>query len=148
MWIFFSNFNFIVNFQYWEMYVAVFYTTPFKWYNSNLSCLCVCMPFQPHLHAMWMFKCQIRVWMLCKRTERNAFLTKPFKCIPTSENGILANHSNAVFKRLIPNRATHHIIYWYNYLISSSTPHALIYLAGKINENESRNYTSEILMGS
>ena len=57
---------------------------------------------------MRMVKCQIRVWMPCKRIERNAFLTKPFKRILTSWNGVLANHSNAVFKRLVPNRATHH----------------------------------------
>ena len=46
--------------------------------------------------------------MPCKRIERNAFLAKPFKRILTSKNGVLANHSNAVFKPLVPNRATHH----------------------------------------
>ena len=47
--------------------------------------------------------------MSCKRIERNAFLTKPFKRILTSQNGVLVNHSNAVFYRLVPNPATHHI---------------------------------------
>ena len=44
-----------------------------------------------------------------KRIVRNAFLTKPFQRIVTSRNGILSNHSNVAFKRLIPNRAKHHI---------------------------------------
>ena len=47
--------------------------------------------------------------MPCKRIERNAFLIKPFKRILTSQNGVLANHSNAVFTRLVPTPATHHI---------------------------------------
>ena len=33
---------------------------------------------------MRIVKCQIRVWMPCKRIERNAFLTKPVKRILTS----------------------------------------------------------------
>ena len=51
----------------------------------------------------------------CKLIERNTFLTKSFKRILTGKNGALANHSNAVCKSLIQNRATHHI-----YLIPSN----------------------------
>ena len=59
---------------------------------------------------MRMVKYQVRVWVSCKRIERNAFLNKPFKHILTSQNSALVSHSNAVFRCLVPNRATHHIL--------------------------------------
>ena len=67
--------------------------------------------------------------MPCKRIERNIFLTKPFKRILTSQNDVLANHSNAVFKRLLPNRAMHHYQLkgpTFRYLINLSLPLQLI----------------------
>ena len=39
-----SNFNFIVSFQYWEIYVAVF-TTPFKWTTRIFPAYAVSMSF-------------------------------------------------------------------------------------------------------
>ena len=76
------------------------------------------MLFSRHLYVMWMVKCQRRVWMLCKQIERNAFLTKSFNRILTSYNSILADHSNAVCKRLIQNCTTHHIYIKMNNCIS------------------------------
>ena len=59
-----------------------------------------------------MVKCQIKVWMPNKRIERNSFLTKPFKRIQASLNGILANHLNAVFKLGTKSRSASHIFTW------------------------------------
>ena len=44
--------------------------------------------------------------MTCKRSERSASLSQPFQRIL---NSVLANHLKAVFKRLVPNCATHHV---------------------------------------
>ena len=104
-----SNFNFIVSFQYREIYVVVL-ATLFEWDSSNFSCLC-----RAHT-ILTLCKCHANGQISSKslnvmqRIEScHAFLTKPFKCSLTSQNGVLANHSNVDFKRLVPNRATHHI---------------------------------------